>query len=136
MTLQDLSRYYKLREQLERDDRILASLEANASTAVQVITGMPHTSGVSDKVGNLAAEIADMREVIRLLRLDVYMEGNRLTALIDGIGDEYIRTILRLRFLRCLTWPETALVIGGDNTAEGVKSVVYRYLKLQRRDAP
>lgn len=40
----------------------------------------------------------------------------------------YIRTILRLRFVRCLTWKEVARTIGGRNTSDGVRMTVYRYL--------
>ena len=49
MTLQELSKYYKLHERLERNREMLASLYAAAGLGAQEITGMPHASGVSDQ---------------------------------------------------------------------------------------
>ena len=61
MTLQELSKYYKLHERLERNREMLSSLYAAAGPGAQVITGMPHAPGVSDKVGDLAAELWDCK---------------------------------------------------------------------------
>lgn len=129
MTLQDLSRYYKLRERLSRDEEILSSFEDKACPGAQVLTGMPHTPGVSDKVGNLAVEIADLKDQIDLLREEIAAEELRVTAFISAIENDQTRMIFRLRFLRCLTWGEVAAVIGGRNTEAGVKNICYRYLE-------
>lgn len=131
MTLQDLSRYYKLREQLSRDEEILSSFMSKACPGAQVLTGMPHASGVSDKVGDLAAEIADMRSRIEDLRKEIAVEEQRVTAFISAIKNDQTRMIFRLRFLRCLTWGEVADVIGGRNTEGGVQKICYRYLAAQ-----
>lgn len=128
MTLQELSRYFKLRERLERDEEMLQSLEATACPGAQVLTGMPHTPGIKDKVGDLAIEIADLKERIRFLAEEISQEEAAVSDFIDGIVNDQTRMIFRLRFLRCLTWSEVAAVIGGRNTEEGVKSVCYRYL--------
>lgn len=129
MTLQDLSRYYKLRERLNRDEEILASFEARAHPGAQVLTGMPHAPGVRDKVGDLAVEIADMKEQIAALQREIATEEKRVSDFISGIENDQTRMIFRLRFLRCLTWGEVASVIGGRNTEAGVKNICYRYLE-------
>lgn len=129
MTLQDLSRYYKLRERLSRDEEILASFEAKACPGAQVLTGMPHAPGVSDKVGDLAVEITDLRDQIAKLREETETEGRKVAAFIGTIENDQTRMIFRLRFLRCLTWGEVANVIGGKNTEAGVKNICYRYLE-------
>lgn len=129
MTLQELSQYFKLRERLARDEEILESLEATACPGAQVLTGMPHTPGVKDKVGDLAVEIADMKERIRFLEEEIAREGVKVSAFIAGIENDQTRMIFRLRFLRCLTWGEVAAVIGGRNTEAAVKNVCYRYLE-------
>lgn len=128
MTLQELSQYFKLRERLARDEEMLESLRAAACPGAQVLTGMPHASGVKDKVGDLAVEIADMEERIRFLKAEIKREENKVTAFIASIENDQTRLIFRLRFVRCLTWGEVAAVIGGRNTEEGVKSTCYRYL--------
>lgn len=129
MTLQDLSRYYKLRERLSRDEEILASFEAKACPGAQILTGMPHAPGVSDKVGDLAVEIADLKDQIAKLHAEIEAEEQKVTAFISAIENDQTRMIFRLRFLRCLTWGEVAGVIGGRNTEAGVKNICYRYLE-------
>lgn len=139
MTLKELSRYYNLQKQLERSRELLASLEASASPRAQALTGMPHSSGAGDKVGDLAAEIADTKAHIQRLERRAEQAAVRIRAYIDTIEDQHTRIIFRLRFIRCMTWGEVAYTIGGRNTEKGVKCTCYRYIKScsdVRRDEP
>ena len=129
MTLKELSRYYNLQKQLERSRELLASLEASASPGAQVLTGMPHGGGARDKVGDLAAEIADMKAHIQRLERKADCAAGRINTYIGTIEDQHTRMIFRLRFIRCLTWGEVASVIGGHNSERGVKAICYRYLQ-------
>lgn len=114
---------------LERNQEILRSLENAAHPGAQSLTGMPHAVGVTDKVGDLAVEIADLKNRIRALQAELDREETKLNRFISTIENDQTRTIFRLRFLRCLTWGEVAAVIGGRNTEKGVKNICYRYLK-------
>lgn len=129
MTLQELSRYYKLHERLERNREMLSSLYAAAGPGAQVITGMPHAPGVSDKVGDLAAELWDLQSKIDYLEQRCAEEKKKLEKYIGGIKDDQTRMIFRLRFIHCMTWPQVAETIGGRNTANSVKLICHRYLK-------
>lgn len=104
MTLQELSRYYKLQKQLERNREILASLEEAVHPGAQLLTGMPHAAGVKDKVGDLAAEIVDMQTEIQRLENELLSAEKEVSAYINTISESQTRMIFRLRFLRCLTW--------------------------------
>ena len=128
MTLQELSKYYKLHERLERNREMLASLYAAAGLGAQEITGMPHASGVSDQVSNLVIEIEDLKERISHLESRCAEEKKRLEKYIGTIKDDQTRMIFRLRFLHCMTWPQVAEAIGGRNTANSVKLICHRYL--------
>ena len=128
MTLKELSWYFDIQERLARNKEILVSLEAAASPKGQMLTGMPHAPGVSDKVGDLAIEIADMKTRIQYLQEEAERQREPIERFIAGIENDQTRMIFRLRFLRCLTWGEVAAVIGGRNTENGVKSACYRYL--------
>ncbi len=128
MTLKELSIYYKLHERLERNREMLSSLYAAAGPGAQVITGMPHAPGVSDKVGNLAAEIWDLQGRIKHLESTCAEEKKKLEKYIGAIKDDQIRMIFRLRFIHCMTWLQVAKAIGGRNTANSVKLTCYRYL--------
>lgn len=128
MTLQELSQYLKLRERLSRDEEILKSLEAAACPGAQVLTGMPHAPGVRDKVGDLAVEIADMKERIRFIEEEMAQAQSDIEAFVNSVEDERLRMIFRLRFLRCLTWQATADILGWSYTEDSVKRLCYRYL--------
>lgn len=129
MTLQELSKYYKLHERLERNWEMLSSLYVAAGLGTQVITGMPHAPGVSDKVGDLAIEIGDLQSRIDYLESKCAEEKKKLEKYIDGIKEDQTRMIFRLRFIHCMTWPQVAEAIGGRNTVSGVRSICYRHLK-------
>ena len=129
MTLQELSKYYKLHERLERNREMLSSLYAAAGPGAQVITGMPHAPGVSDKVGDLAAELWDLQSKIDYLEQRCAEEKKKLEKYIGGIKDDQTRMIFRLRFIHCMTWPQVAEAIGGQNTASSVRAICYRHLK-------
>ena len=129
MTLQELSRYYKLQKQLERNKEMLRSLSAAAGPGAQVLTGMPHASGSSDKVADLVMEMEDLEQRILALEFKCDQEKKKIQTYINKIHDDQTRMIFRLRFLHCMTWGEVAAVIGGGNTEVGVKVKCYRYLK-------
>lgn len=139
MTLQELSKYYKLHERLEQNREMLSSLYAAAGPGSQVITGMPHAPGVSDKVGDLAIEIGDLQNRIDHLKSRCAEEKKKLEKYISTIRDDQTRMIFRLRFIHCMTWFQVAETIGGQNTVNSVKATCYRHVKscsgVTRRDA-
>ncbi|MCI8414954.1 MAG: hypothetical protein HFF00_04920 [Ruminiclostridium sp.] len=139
MTLQELSTYYKLNEQLEQNREMLSSLYTATRPGAQVITGMPHAQGVSDKVGDLAIEIGDLQSRIDHLESRCAEEKKKLEKYIDTIRNDQTRMIFRLRFIHCMTWFQVAETIGGQNTVNSVKATCYRHVKscssVTRRDA-
>lgn len=128
MTLQELTRHFRLREQLIQNSETLNALYAAAYPAAQKISDIPHGNGIANKVCDLAIEIADIKAQIAQLQDEIGKQEPAIASFIDGIGDARLRTIFRLRFLRGLTWQDVATAIGGGNTEAGVKSVCYRYL--------
>lgn len=132
MTLGELSEFYRMREQLRRDEEILRSLEETIAPGGQVLTGMPHAPGVRDKVGDLAVEIADIRTSVEKAKERLDRAEKKISSQIDTIQDQYLRMIFRLRFIHCLTWGEVAAVVGGQNTENSVKSACYRFLRTQK----
>ncbi len=129
MTLRELSKYYKLHERLERNRQMLSSLSAAAGPGAQVLTGMPHATGVSDKVSDLVIEMEDLKERIAYLEVECAQEKKKLEQYIGKIRDDQTRMVFRLRFIHCMTWLQVADTIGGGNTATNVKLICYRYLK-------
>lgn len=127
MTIKELSQLYWLNQEIEKDKRRLEELESKATDTSVTITGLPHVDGTSDKTA-IAAEIADVRNIIEAkIKLSV-AEYNRLNRYINSIDDSFIRQIIALRFINGLTWQGVADHIGG-NTEDSVKKACYRYLK-------
>lgn len=112
MTMRELAQHYELKKRLEDEEKMLASLEV-AAYPKPTLDGMPSAPGLGAEVGDLAAEITDIRDHICSLRCEVERDEGRVAAFIDTIEAAYIRTILRLRFIHCLTWKEVARTIGG-----------------------
>ena len=108
---------------------MLSSLYATAGLGAQVITGMPHAPGTSDKVSSLIIEIEDLKSRIDYLESRCAQEKKKLEEYIGVIKDDQTRMVFRLRFIHCMTWPQVAEAIGGRNTATNVKLICYRYLK-------
>ena len=128
MTLKELSQLYYLNREIEMDQQRLRELEVKALPGAQVITRMPHGSGVSDVVGRYAAEIADLRGIIEAKHQQCLYERSRLERYIAGIDDSLLRQIFTYRFINGLPWHQVAACTGGGNTADSVRMACYRYL--------
>lgn len=134
MTLEKLNAHARLHQQLDEARELRASLEAAAGPGAQALTGMPHTPGYRDKLGDLAAEIADVSTDIERLEARIAQQEAEISAFIQTINDSHTRTVFRLRFLRGLGWGEVAAVVGGRNTASSVRSTCNRYFENLRAD--
>ena len=127
MTLEELSAHYNRLEYLAELKETLEGLRRSAQPRTQVFTGMPHAGGVSDRVGDLAVEIAYMEAEIKALQEEIAVHEATILSFIQSIPDPRTRTIFRLRFIRGLMWCEVAAILGGGNSASGVKMACYRY---------
>lgn len=133
MTLEKLNEHYDLKVRLEKAQDMLQSLRAAAYPGGNVLTGLPHTPGVKDKVGDLAAEIADISGVVDRLEAQIRENEAEILVFISELENEQIRTIFRLRYIRALTWGEVANVIGGGNSENSVKHIVYGFFSKSYR---
>ena len=57
------------------------------------------------------------------------IERERLERYVDTVDDSLVRMAMTLRFIDGLSWTAVAVRIGGGNTADSVKKMVYRYLE-------
>ena len=129
MTLAELNRHFELREKLARAQETLDTLRLKARPGAAALTGMPHTPGVSDKVGDLAAEIADADAYIAYIEAEIRESEGAILTFIQSVDDMQTRLIFRLRFLRGLTWGEVSQVLGPYTSENSVKSICYRFFQ-------
>jgi len=135
MTLEDLNKHLLLREKLEKAQEMLVSLRAAAQPGAARLTGMPHTPGVKDKVGDLAVEIADLTSRIDYLNAELAQQEPPIEAFIAEIEDDQTRLVFRLRFLRGLSWKEVSQILGRFTTEKSVSEVCYKYLRGRESDS-
>lgn len=109
------------------DKRRLQELEARALPGAQVITGLPYGAATVDKVGDFAAEIADLRGIIKAKHQQCLYERSRLEQYINEIPDSMTRQIFTYRFINGLSWNRVAAQIGEGYTAEAVRQMAHRY---------
>ena len=127
MTLEKLNSYADLARQLKAAESLLERLKCSVVPGAQVLTGMPHTSGYADKLGELVPEIVDVQNTIVRLKEQIAMREAEIVQFLYSIPDLHTRTIFRLRFLRGWTWAHVANAVGGKNTADSVRMICTRY---------
>lgn len=133
MTLQELNEHYRKVQMLSEDRELLSSVRASIAPKGQVLTGMPHAPGISDKTGDLAVELAEIEEHIEQTEREILAEEPRIAAFIETITDARTRLVFRLRFLRGFTWKEVAGVLGRYSTEDTARATCYRYFDTARR---
>lgn len=129
MTREELTQLRDLKQEIAMDRRRLRELELRALPGGLSLTGLPGTCGPTDRVGDYAAEIADLRAVIEDKYRRCLAELGRLERYIAGIEDSLTRQAFTDRFVYGLPWGQVAMRMGGGNTSDGVRMMCYRYLK-------
>lgn len=133
MTKKELSQLYYLNREIEQQKERLKELEAAATNATARITGMPFGTNVSDKIGNFAAEIADLKALIELNIQKCWYELNKLNRYINSIDDSLMRQLLTYRYINGLTWQQIAYNIG-DHDEQYPRRLHNRFLKNNKFD--
>ena len=135
MTLKELSQLYYLNREIERDQERLEELRAKASApGAPNYDGMPKSPSFENRLERYIAEIVDLEAIIQAKITQCLHERNRLERYIAEIPDSLTRQIFQLRFINGLTWLQIAYSVGGNNTGEGVRKRVYRYLGQENKN--
>ena len=111
MTEKELSQLYYLKKEIKEQQRRLSELEAAATNCTAKITGIPCGKGISDKIGNYASQIADLRALLDLNLKKCFYELNRLNRYIDTIEDSEMKLIFSLRYINGMSWQKIAFAI-------------------------
>ena len=129
MTKKELSQLYYLKKEIKEQQRRIAELETPAINCSTEITELPTGKGISDKIGNYAAQIADLKALLDLNLKKCFYELNRLERFIQSIEDPILRQIMTFRFVNGYSWIKIAYTIGGNNTPDGIRIKVMRFLQ-------
>ena len=105
MTEKELSGLYWLNRETERLQRELDELEESVGPKSPILSHSPKGRGKRRFcIGDLAAEIADLKALIGLNLQKVQIERARLERYIGGIECAETRLIFRLRHVGGMTW--------------------------------
>ena len=131
MTLEELNCHRLMVNDLEAAEELLAHVKASAlhSSNFEEPTCSPYT--IRNRTQRIVVRCAELESEIAGQQKAVKASEGRIQAFIDTIQDRRTAFIFGLRFLDGYEWPRVAEIVGGKNSTEGVKSLVYRYIREQ-----
>ena len=128
MTRKELSQIYYLSKELKMWKEESQKLQDRIESTGKWLDGMPRGSDISDKVGNLAAALADARTMVVVKELEIQTQRRRIIDYIDKIDDSLLRQIIFYRCVSCMQWREVSQTIGGISET-AAKQSFSRYLR-------
>lgn len=129
MTNKQLSRLRDLKKEIKMYQERLAELQSLSEVKSSVLTGMPVSKSVSDKIGYSVIKIINTKNTLTKL-------CEEITEYIENVDDPIIRMILTYRYINNFSWEKTAFKIGGGNRASGLKKRLYRYFRKENKTRP
>lgn len=126
MTKKYLDELYELREQLREGEEMLDCLRERALPGATIITGMPHSGGISDRVGESAIAIAEAEKDLEELKDEIKKREESVRAWINTVQGIKPRTALRLRYLEGRPWKEIAHGISKYCGVNAAKAMCYK----------
>lgn len=116
MTRNDLYNFRYIRKEIARVKTRIAECEAAAEMIVAG-SGGGSSSGISDKVGNNAAKIVDLKIELENYLHKLEAEERAVVNFISGLKNSRLRLIIQLFFVDCKTWQEVADESGGTENS-------------------
>lgn len=111
MTKKELSQLYYLKKEIRHLEQRIKELETAPTDCTTKITGLPHGTDINDKIGNYAAQIADLKSLLDLNLKKCFYELNRVNRFISNVQNSEIRLILTLRYTQNLSWKNIAFTM-------------------------
>lgn len=128
MTLDELQRHYEILNQRNKVYEAYQSVLAKATPGGTTADGLPHGSETNRKIERYGIELADLSAQLRYYDKALEKSSKRIEEFLQAkITDSIIRTAIRLRFMRGLSWQDVADTIGSHN-GETMRLTVRRYL--------
>ena len=133
MTEEELERLHKLPKLIEQKRWLLQRLRDQVGLRSSQITGMPHSSGVHDRIGEIVPDIADVETEIAELEKELTRLQFAVMDWISHIDDIKAAYILSLRFIEGYGWKQIADEISSTEGApvadDAGRKYYQRYMK-------
>lgn len=131
MDKKTLYRLFYLPKQIEQKKREIQRIWDRLTSMSPNLSGMPHGSGVHDKVGDGVIELVTKKEELEAQKRGFEQEEKEINDWIDSVEDLQINLILCLRFREKLSWNQVADQMGGINTDDSCRKMIDRFLERE-----
>lgn len=129
MTEKELNQIYYINIEIKRLEEEKMKLESMSLVKSQQITGLPGGGGSSyDKIADYAADLADIKDEIKIKINKLYRVRKKVERYIDTIDDAEMRLIVRLRAINNMRWEDIGAELGMDRRTASRK--YYNFLKV------
>lgn len=129
MTKNDLKQIYYINKEIKMWQRELDRLQCKSLVGSPQITGMPIGRGISDKVGDTASEIAEIKTIINGKLAEIQLQRKKIIEYINSIDDSIARQIVFLYCVSNFNFYQIAKELGEGYTYDSVRQIYYRRLK-------
>ena len=128
MTRKELSQIYYLNRELQMWERELNEIIQASQITGQNIDGMPfqQTNATSDKVSETAIRIVNKMEAVKAMKDTIEKHKEEVYRYIATLDDSILRQIVKYRCIDLMSWTKVARMIGGGNTADGLRMMYTR----------
>ena len=128
MTKEELKQIYHLNKEVVMWQKELSKLQCKSLIKGQEITDMPFSGGISDKVGNMAVDMADIDAIIRGKLAEIQVQRKVIIEYINNIDDSFIRQIVFLRNVSCMNWNQVSKEIGIGYSEDCIRKTYDRFV--------
>lgn len=109
MTIKEyLNQYLILEKRIQLLDEEIAEVEEEQDKCTAELDGMPRGTAQSDKVGELATTLADLKWDLVDLRNEAWKTRARILHTIVSVDDEDYQQLLKLRYIEGMHWNDIA----------------------------
>lgn len=129
MTLETLNQYAYLRSSIEAiekqiEDKYFPVKSPNGRENIGTRGGTP-----SDPTAQNALDADELKESIRAKQRELIALSCEIERWLETVKDAELESIIRWRFILCLTWRATSVRVYGYPTADRARKKVERFLK-------
>lgn len=128
MLRQDLKNLRYLEKEIKRLEERIAELESAVLKLTSKTDGMPRGGGAD----YLKEELLDQKTRLVHRKWELELLKAKTEKMINGLDDGLLRLVLLKRYIDGKQWVQIAMEIGGNNTGDSVKQMVYRFLDKQK----
>lgn len=118
--------YYLSREVAMWQEKLNELRESVKVSAPAADSGGIRSAGVSDKVGNLAVDIADTERIIAGKYAEIQLRRNEVLRWISSLEDSTARQVVMYRCVDLMSWADVAAKVGGGNSEDSVRMIFNR----------